>query len=163
MLDIEDFFTFGDILRSAIEQFNSENYENLKNQNLTTLKGNPDLYKIFIGKKKTGLPNCDYPPLTLDRKIRNSKFPVLSILYDSEHIDERHSNLNLDKNNQKNKKILKSSENIFSDSNDNDLKEDLIKNKKGYNDYNFESTISANSEEVKRKSKKSCCDRCEIL
>ena len=161
-MEIEDFFTFQDILARAIEQFNSENYENQSNGNespIITLKGNPQLYKIRIGKKKTGLPNCDYPPLISSTKIKNSKFPVLSILYDTEHIDIRNSNILLD--NEKNKCNTSSSENIFS--NKSELKHKLLTDeKKGNRDYNFNSTISGRSEYDLKRSKK-CCDRCEIF
>lgn len=143
------------------------------------------MYKIFIGKKKTGLPNPDYPPLIMDKKIKNSYFSVLSILYDIEHIDERHSNINFmklkelkDKKDKKskdpkekdsNKSILKSSGNIFDNLNsaklnnkENDLKENLIaeknsnENKKANRGYNFDSNISQGTEyEIKRN--KGCC------
>jgi hypothetical protein len=164
-LEIEDFFTFKDILGGAIEQFNSENYDenqsNKKETQMVTLKANPDLYKIYVGKKKTGLPNPDYPPLISDKKIKNSKFPVLSILYDVEHIDERNSCLNLDKENQKNKEIVKSSENIFP-TGKNDLKENLIsENIKKDKDYNFDSTVTSKNDEIRRSKK--CCERCEIF
>lgn len=111
-----------------------------------------------MGKKKTGLPNWDYPPLIADKKIKNNPFPILSVIYDQEHIDLRHSHINLEKKN-----TVKSSENIFLSESDTQLREKLIpENKKVYKDFNFESTISAGREfEVKRKDK--CCDRCEIL
>ena len=164
-MEIEDFFTFQDILIRAIEQFNSDYYnENLSNENespLIKLKGNPELYKIRIGKKKTGLPNYDYPPLIPDKKIKNSNFPVISILYDTLHIDQRNSNIGL--NNEKEVCNILGSENIFENIGGGGLKDKLLINeKKGNRDNNFNSTIDGKFDFGLKRSKK-CCDRCEIF
>ena len=79
---------------SQIESLNSfkakttlDNFENNFDESTISLKLNPELYKIRIGKKKTGLPNMDYPPIILSNKIKNSNFTILSVEYDEIHID----------------------------------------------------------------------------
>lgn len=146
-LEIEDFFTLKDILIRAIEEFNCENQNESP---IINLKGDPDMYKIRIGKKKTGLPNEDYPPLMSDKKIKNCKFPVLSIIYDKEHIDLENSD------------ILVDNKNDILIENKKGLNEKLIVEEKENKNFDFNSSIGDRKDYELQKQKK-CCDSCEIL
>ena len=146
-IEIEDFFTLKDILIRAIEEFNFENQNEMP---LINLKGNPDLYKIRIGKKKTGLVNEDYPPLLPEKKLKNTKFTVFTITYDLEHID-----FDLEYSKDDNDAIL--------DENENGLKEKLIHdNEILKKDFNFNDTINDGGIVDIKKTKK-CCDLCLIF
>ena len=135
-IEIEDFFTLKDVLIRAIEDFN---YENQNVSPIINLKGDPDLYKIRIGKKKTGLPNEDYPPLMSDKKIKNCNFPVLSIIYDRENIDQENSS----------DIILSNKNDDIMIENKKGLKEKLILGKeKGNKDFDFNASIVEKKEIV---------------
>jgi len=192
-IEIEDFLTFQEILIRALEQFNLENntfkskksslasveviesnkdqialnyMEKSKWEKRVNLKLNPELYKIRIGKKKTGLPNFDYPPINLSNKIKSSNFTSLSVEYDEEHLDSKLGN---------NAKVDYVNPNIVQirDSNEgytvmsgkgNNLSEKLISNGtiNGEKDLNFSSELY-DLEGIKASNGKKCCDKCSIF
>lgn len=119
------------------------------------LKLKPDLYKIRIGKKKTGLPNFDYPPITSENKYKNSNFTIFSIEYDETHLDD--SELN------KNNSVISKNDDILISNKSNSLKENLIHNAVNQSkDINNINTNNYSNGMQFTKSKK-CCDGCVIF
>ena len=131
------------------------------NEKKILLKSNPDLYKIRIGKKKTGFPNFDYPPIISSNKIKKSNFTILSIEYDEIHLD----NLNDKENNVTNNKLDKSKNktDISIKNKFKNLNEKLIGNSNNSDqDLNFNSTIEEKND-LKFIKPKKCCDKCLIF
>lgn len=155
-LELEDFFTLKDLLIRGLEEFNNFQEEN----NLfIQLKSDPNLFKIRIGKKKTGLPNEDFPPLLMEKKLRNCNFSVFSIEYGEEHV------INL----LENKKDFLDNEisTKKSKGKNKDLKEKFLppsdNNNRNERNLKFNETIMQNEvDEIDRK-KKSCCEKCLIF
>jgi len=131
------------------------------------LKANPDLYKLRIGKKKTGLPNFDYPPINLSNKIKNSNFSVFSIEYDEMHFENFanfYKNENHSKNYEKKNQVdnYKKFDPTRADSN-NTLNEKLI-NHTINGENNDNSNFDYNDVDgLKYVRKKKCCQRCLLF
>jgi len=179
--EIEDFLNFEEILLRAIEQLNFEN--NTFNSKKTSIKSieitesnkdqialnvlqnkkiilklKPELYKIRIGKKKTGLPNFDYPPIISKNIYKNSNFTIFSIEYEETHLDDPEIiKKNLEKN------IFSKNDDIIISNKSNNLKENLIHNSvNNSKDINYISTNNLSNDMKFAKSKK-CCDKCVIF
>ncbi len=188
-IEIEDFLSFQDILIRAIEQINIENntfnstkssmgsveiieskkdqialniLEKRKAEKKINLKVNPDLYKIRIGKKKTGLPNYDYPPINIANRIKSSNFTTLSVEFEELHLDNKLScknvnpNIIIEKNSKENY--------FFLSGKGNNLNEKLISRStiNGEEDLNFSSELKEINGVRGSKAKK-CCDKCLIF
>ncbi len=143
------------MIKTSRDHIALNNLKKHKSDRKINLKINPDLYKIRIGKKKTGLPNYDYPLIYSSNKIKNSKFTVFSIEYDENHLENNES---YTKNNSKTNKSI----NHFLNNKTNNLNEKLInKINNDCGDMEYSSAI-----DVDRKlkfSKKKCCERCLIF
>jgi len=184
-IEIEDFLSFQEILIRAIEQLNNENYifnskrsslasveiiesskeeialnnlEIKKNEKKIILKTCSDLYKIRIGKKKTGLPNFDYPPINSNNKLKNSKFNILSIEFDQRHLE----NIEI---NSKNNILFHTKEcnDNFINNKGNNLNEKLINDiNNDCGDMQFSSTLD-DERDLRFIKRKKCCDNCLIF
>lgn len=154
-----------EIIESNKGQIALNNLEKRKTEKKIILKLIPELYKIRIGKKKTGLPNLDYPPINSANKIKSSNFTTLSIEYDEIHLETKIGQKGVDA--LKPKGVLDKNSNesyITVPSKSNNLNEKLIASatNKGDNDYNFSSELN-DLEGVKGSNGKKCCDICSIF
>ena len=150
-----------EIIESNKDQIALNNLIQRKTEKKIILKVIPEMYKIRIAKKKTGLPNFDYPPINLANKIKSSNFTTLSIEFDEIHLDN-----NLIEND-KNGKMRDGSykENYFVVvGKKNNLNEKLIATGtiNGEKDLNFSSEIK-DLNGVRNSNAKKCCDNCLIF
>lgn len=183
-IEIEDFQTFQEVIMRAIEQFNIDFTQDTKKQRSRStevvetnkgqiamnilesrksdkkicLKLKPELYKIRIGKKKTGLPNYDYPAIISNKTIKNSNFTALSIVYDESHIEDINSESfkSMDKNNNntnKNKKSKSNQKLVINGSN----------RKKSAGEKINHSSVDTDDTEILAEYPKKCCNRCLIF
>lgn len=150
-----------DVIESNKDQIALNNLEKRKTDKKINLKVIPDLYKIRIGKKKTGLPNFDYPPINSANKIKSSNFTTLSVEFDECHLESKFFNVENEKVFDKNSK-----ENYIAlNGKRNNLNEKLIGNKaanNGQKDLNFSEELNE-FEGVKGSNGKKCCDTCLIF
>ena len=110
------------------------------------MKITPKLYKLRIAKKKTGLPNTDYPPIILNNKIKDCNLTVLSIEYDEIHIE---NNVKKIENSYNQDESVDT--NYFFDKEEGDLNKKFLEN-----------TFSSNYETGRIKNSKKCC-KCLIF
>lgn len=131
-----------------------DNIESHKAERKVTLKVKPELYKIRIGKKKTGLPNLNYPPINPEKTLKNANFPILSVLYDESHIEDVSGKQEKNKKPKIHKGDYKTKGNQKLIINKSDKKDE---------DYNFGSSLNSESTEMEREYPRKCCDRCSIF